>query len=116
MHLTREFVYVDEFDSSTKKLGFTSEDYYNLEQILLSEPKKGVVLKDTNGLRKFRYSKIDAKGGKSGGFRIFYVDIESHHLILLITMINKREADNLTDAQRKQLGKFVSQLKELYLE
>lgn len=42
MHLTREFVYVDEFDSSTKKVGFTSEDYYNVEQILLSEPKKGV--------------------------------------------------------------------------
>lgn len=49
-------------------------------------------------------------------FGFFYVDIESNHLILLITLINKREADNLTDAQRKQLGTFVSPLKELYLE
>ncbi|WP_118907610.1 addiction module toxin RelE [Paenilisteria weihenstephanensis] len=115
MQLSREFVYVDEFDSRTKKLGFTSADYYNMEQILLLEPKKGAVMPYTNGLRKLRYSPTHSNAGKSGGCRIFYVDIESHHLIILVTLINKREADNLSDAECIYLGKFVSKLKELYI-
>ncbi|EUJ46546.1 hypothetical protein [Listeria riparia] len=113
--LTREFIYVDEFDRSAQKYGFTSRDYFHIEQLLLSDPKKGTVLQFANGLRKLRYAPIRFKSGKSGGFRIFYVDIESYNIVVMITLINKREADNLTDEELRYLGKFVVQLKQLYM-
>ncbi|MBC1976426.1 addiction module toxin RelE [Listeria booriae] len=113
--LTREFIYVDEFDRSAQKHGFTSRDYFHIEQLLLSDPKKGTVLQFANGLRKLRYAPIHLKSGKSGGFRIFYVDIESYNIVVMITLINKREADNLTDEELRYLGKFVVQLKQLYM-
>ncbi len=83
-----------------------SDEEYRLMQIqLINKPDSGKVIRGSGGLRKFRWS---AGGhGKRGGIRIIYYWFVSQDTLLLLFAYSKREQDDLTPEQLRQLRKVV---------
>jgi hypothetical protein len=110
MQINREFVMMPEFDRQWGRLGLGDEELRQLQEELLENPKAGVVLRGTGGLRKYR---IAFPGrGKSGGGRVAYVDFTVHEIIYLITAYPKSEKDNLTDKERNEIAKVIAVLEK----
>ncbi|MCQ2339974.1 MAG: addiction module toxin RelE [Paludibacteraceae bacterium] len=93
-----------EFDKRIKRLSkkyaSIKEDFRNLLQSLQDNPVQGVLLKD--GFRKIRMA-ITSKGkGKSGGARVITLNCfldESNKQIILVTIYDKNEQENITNAE-----------------
>ncbi|MBQ2881055.1 MAG: type II toxin-antitoxin system RelE/ParE family toxin [Clostridia bacterium] len=47
------------------------------------------------------------KRGKSGSFRVIYIDFEVHEKIFLLTAYPKNEKDNLSQSERNEIHKLV---------
>lgn len=109
----REFVIVPSFEAKWKRLGFREEDMIRLEQMLLENPKVGVVMRGTGGARKVRFAFSHC--GKSGSARGIYVDFEIAAKIFLVDVYAKAEKENLTPSERNTLRNYVEVL-ELSLE
>lgn len=105
---------MQQFEKRLKELRLSKKDEISIEKMLLANPKIGDVVKGTNGLRKVRYASEKANSGKSGSFRIFYVDIENGNLVILITLISKGESDNLSHEERNSLKQKITKLKQFY--
>ena len=61
----------------------------------------------------WRYSKGSVSfenRGKSGSVRVCYTDFEEYEVIYLITAFEKKDQENLTDAEKNTLRKFVKAL------
>jgi len=91
----------------TKKVNslISDEDYHNLQNQLIANPKQGKIIRGSNGLRKFRWKL--SRTGKSGGVRIIYYWISKEEIILMLLVYSKKEQDNLTSAQLKILKSIV---------
>jgi hypothetical protein len=72
---------------------------------LLDNPKIGILLKGTKGIRKLRIEMPNR--GKSGGARIIYVDFAYFEKIYLLTAYAKSKTENLTKAERNELRQLV---------
>jgi len=83
----------------------TEEEYRNLQNELIINPEKGMVIRGSGGLRKIRWG-ISGKG-KSGGVRIIYYWIIKKKTILMLLVYPKNEQDNLTSSQLKILKSLV---------
>ncbi|WP_203333587.1 type II toxin-antitoxin system RelE/ParE family toxin [Planococcus beigongshangi] len=112
--MKRTFIYVENFDQKWKQLGLGAAEQRELEFQLLMDPGQGAVITDTGGLRKMRFSPESENKGKSGDYRIIYLDIQtaSHTILLLVYEKNQQAA--LKPDQKKVLKQFVEQLKSLY--
>ncbi len=73
------------------------------------DPMKGVLIKETGGLRKIRVA--TGGRGKSGGARIICVYFNTGHPIYLVDIFAKNEKDNLSKAERNALATTVEQIK-----
>ncbi|TGK45977.1 type II toxin-antitoxin system RelE/ParE family toxin [Leptospira kanakyensis] len=108
--MKRLFIHLPDFDKFWKKAKLDDQELLEFQNHLLENPKSGVVIKETNGIRKIRWNK---KGfGKSSGIRVFYLDVEEFEILFLITLIEKNESENLTKAELKILGQMTLVLKE----
>lgn len=114
--MIRTFVYTNLFDKKIEDFKLNQQDITLIERELILNPKVGEVIKGTSGIRKFRFKSSQNKTGKSGGYRIFYIDLEKKQMILLITMISKTQTDNLSKEERNELQKMVQSLKKYYEE
>ena len=108
--MIRIFIEVPLFSKRWKELGFDDNDLRILQEQLLKEPKTGVLMQGTGGIRKMRFA-LPGKG-KSGGVRVCYVDYEEYRVIYLITVFAKKDQQNLTQEEKNMLKSFVKQLKE----
>ena len=82
------------------------ENYRLLQNSLLLRPEAGSVIKDSNGLRKIRWSL--PKSGKSGGIRvIYYYDKPSS--IYMLFVYKKNSQEDLTKDQLKILRELVKE-------
>ena len=108
--MTREFIYTKLFDEKWDKLGLSDDNLISLEEHLLENPKAGVVIKGTDGLRKLRWKLPDS--GKSSGIRIAYIDIIISKKTYVLDLFPKSEKDNYSDKERKILKQLVGELKK----
>lgn len=112
--MTRSFIELPLFRSKWEKLGLTDKDLRRLQEMLLSDPKVGAVMRGSGGIRKMRFA--FEHHGKSGSIRVIYIDFEVYEKIYLITAYPKNEKDNLTEGERNELRHLVeileNQLKE----
>jgi hypothetical protein len=104
--MKRVFVEADDFRS---KLDSLNEP--GLLQIIQNEiaknPDIGVLVQGTGGIRKIRFG---AKGkGKSGGIRVFYLDVPLKEKCYLLFLLQKSDAENISAEEKKEL-KELSQL------
>ncbi|WP_032922196.1 type II toxin-antitoxin system RelE/ParE family toxin [Leptospira santarosai] len=109
--MKRIFIHLPDFDLFWKKAGLEDGELKKLQEFLLENPKYGPVIKGSNGIRKIRWKK---KGiGKSGGVRVFYLDIEEFSVLFLITLLEKNDKENLSKKELVVLAGLVTSLKEL---
>lgn len=103
--MIRTFVELPIFRSRWKTLGLNDDDLKRLQEEILLDPKIGLVMKETGGVRKMRFA-LEHRG-KSGSIRVIYVDFEAYEKIFLITAYPKNEKDNLSKAERNELRELV---------
>lgn len=108
--MKRTFIYFLPFETKWKSANLSSEDYPALEGLILEDPNAGNAIKGGSGIRKIRFARPGQ--GKSGGVRVFYLDIESVGKTYFLACLLKNESANITDAQKNQLAKIVEQLKK----
>ena len=101
------------FKASAKAAGMTETEIAALVSYLAGNPMAGVLVQEAGGIRKVRFAKTG--GGKSGGYRVFYIVGAPEYPLFLLWVLNKRDAENLTKAQRNALAAVAKQLFENYL-
>jgi hypothetical protein len=77
---------------------------------ILKDPRKGDVVQGAGGIRKIRVAR--AKSGKSGGYRVFYLDLPEKGQIYLMTILDKRDSENISDEEKSILRAFAKKIKE----
>jgi hypothetical protein len=108
--MTREFVMLPEFERQWQKMGLGDNELRQLQETLLENPKAGIVIQGTKGLRKIR---VAFEGqGKSGSGRVAYVDFTVYETVYLITAYPKKEKDNLSKAERNTIAKMIVRLEQ----
>lgn len=81
------------------------DDYRLLQLELVNNPRIGVIIRGSGGLRKLRWQ---ASGrGKRGGARIIYSYADQRGIILMLFAFAKNERDDLTAGQLKILRESV---------
>ena len=108
--MTREFIFLPEFEKQWKSFELNDDDLKDLEAYLCEYPEAGNLIQKTGGLRKFRW-KLPTKG-KSGGVRVLYVDFASFEKIYMITCFSKSTKLSLTDSEKSQLKAVIEGLKK----
>ena len=78
-----------------------------LQSVLLATPDAGAVIAGTGGLRKLRHGDPRRGKGKRGGLRVIYYWWMGGNQILLFTVYDKDEADDLSPKERKALKAFL---------
>lgn len=77
---------------------------------IAANPKIGVLMQGTGGVRKVRLS---GRGkGKSGGYRIVYFYGGGDIPVFLLTVFSKSEKDNLNQGERNALRSLTGSLRE----
>ena len=99
-----EFVETSVFTKQAEKL-FDDASYRSLQQLLVEQPKSGIVIPGCGGLRKLRWK--GSGRGKSGGLRIIYYFAQADHTCLLLYAYAINECEDLTRAQLNILAKLV---------
>lgn len=102
------FVEIEPFGARWARFGLSDADLHVLQAAVLAGPEAGVVVPGTNGLRKIRFTSPSSGRGKSGAYRVFYLNIVDHGVIALWAVIAKGEAGNLTKAERQILAARVA--------
>ena len=82
-----------------------------LQDELIENPERGVIIAGTNGARKARIGDKAQKRGKSGSFRYIYVYFEHAGIIYLLLFYAKNEQDTLSAEEKKEVAAFISQTK-----
>lgn len=87
-------------------------DLVAMEQTILGDPQAGDLVPGTGGLRKIRLSQKQVRRGKSGGVRVYYLDLPHRAVTHLVAIFGKREKSDLSPAERRAVAQLVKQLKE----
>ncbi len=77
---------------------------------ILKAPTKGDIVQGTGGIRKIRVAKPGS--GKSGGYRVFYLDLPELGQTYLMTLLDKKDSENISDEEKILLKAFAKKIKE----
>lgn len=80
-----------------------------IQDELLKDLEKGDLVKGAGGIRKLRVAR--AGGGKSGGYRVFYLDLPQKGITYLMALLDKRESENISDHEKTILRAFAKAIK-----
>lgn len=87
----------------------------DLEMIIKNEilkyPLKGDMISGCGGIRKLRIANQVRGKGKSGGYRVLYLDLPQQEKTYLLLIYDKDDLENITSMQKGQLKKLVGDLK-----
>ena len=109
----REFIYTEPFLRCWKAIGLGDDEQHELEDILLENPRKGVVIEGLAGIRKLRI-RLEGRG-KSGGGRVIYIDVLEKRRLYLLFAYPKNVQENLTAEQRKFLRRMAETIMEEWI-
>ncbi|ETI59265.1 type II toxin-antitoxin system RelE/ParE family toxin [Marinomonas profundimaris] len=82
----------------------SDDEYKELQEALVIKPDLGVLIKNSGGLRKVRWS-VDGRGKR--GVRIIYYWMTENEQLYMMYIFPKNTQENLTDAQTKALRQIV---------
>ncbi|CAF24166.1 hypothetical protein [Candidatus Protochlamydia amoebophila] len=99
--------YLDELIKQGK---LSISDFDDFEWKLIKNPQEGDVIPGLSGLRKTRLKSMNK--GKSGGFRVDYLDIPEKGKLYLIVLYPKNVKEDLSAEEKKLIVRLVKQLKE----
>jgi hypothetical protein len=102
-----EFIYTPLFERMCREL-LDDDAMRQVESRLLTEPRAGVLVAATGGVRKLRVA-LPGRG-RRGGARLAYLYLELRGRIYFLLVFAKNERVNLTPADKKVLRELVKQL------
>lgn len=105
----RKFVELPTFRKDWRAEGLTEDDLRDLQNQILNNPEIAVDLGDK--VFKIRFAPKSMNKGKSGAYRIFYIDIIMQETIYLVGILDKADAANLSKEEVDALRKLSSALK-----
>lgn len=111
-----------ETPSFTRQLFKLADDnlLYDIQMALIENPYLGDVISGTHGARKARVPNPNKKNtGKRGGLRMIYAYFEKAekiYLLLLYPKTGQGRQDELTPAQKNELGQVILAAKKIYKE
>ncbi|OFZ13432.1 MAG: hypothetical protein A2Z20_08545 [Bdellovibrionales bacterium RBG_16_40_8] len=106
---SRVFIELSIFKNKVDALG--GVDLLKSIQVeILKDPEKGDIVQGTGGVRKIRVGR--AKSGKSGGYRVFYLDLSDRGQTYLMTILDKRDSENISDEEKTLLRVFAKKIKD----
>lgn len=85
------------------------EDFEAFEKKLLENPEEGDLIQGTNGLRKTRLK--SSSKGKSGGYRVCYLDLPEKEKIFFILIYAKNVQEDLSGEEKRILKLLVEKLR-----
>jgi hypothetical protein len=92
--------------------GDTAGELLNsIQRDLLANPQRGVVIPGLAGVRKARISNPARGKGKRGGYRYLYLYLEKRRHFHLLILLDKNEQEDTNDAQKAQIRKWVTDIK-----
>lgn len=103
-----QFVYLPTFERTMSGL-LTDEGMQAIENELLTDPRRGDVIPNTNGVRKMRVA-LPGRG-KRGGARVTYLYVETRDRVYFIFAYAKNVKGNLTPDETKLLASLARMLK-----
>lgn len=102
------FVETSLFKNKVESLGGL-ELLRSIQREILRDPLQGDLIKGAGGIRKIRIAKNAS--GKSGGYRVFYLDVPEHETIYLMAILDKRESENISAEEKSLLRELAKKLK-----
>jgi hypothetical protein len=100
------------FIRSAKKVGVSNEELDEIKTFLAASPTAGDEIPGTGGARKLRFP---GRGkGKSGGYRVITFFSGEHFPLFLLDIYAKGERINLTQSEKNNLKKILSEIVETY--
>ena len=87
----------------------TDDELKTLQIELITQPEKGDLIQGTGGLRKVRMAA--GSQGKSGSIRVIYY-LATRERIYLVLAYPKNVKDSLTHAEKTELKKLTTLLKD----
>jgi len=108
MHTTVE---LPEYKKKVEKL-LSDDENKQVIEYLARNPKSGVLMQGTGGVRKLRWSKEGT--GKSGGVRVIYYYHNELIPLFMLTLFGKNEKANLSKAECNTLSKLTKILIDTY--
>lgn len=98
------------FDKLITERKLLLEDFEKFEVTLLKNPEQGDLIPGMGGLRKARI-KSSAKG-KSGGFRLDYLDFPENEITYYIVIYPKNVKADLSSEEKKIILKMIQEIKK----
>lgn len=102
---TREFV-------NFAKQNLSEEEKKSLIDFLAENPKAGVLISGTGGLRKLRWARPHQ--GKSGSYRVIYYYHNENIPLFLISAFAKNVMENISEAAKNEYAKLLKELVRQY--
>ena len=105
---SRVFIELSIFRIKVDTLGGV-ELFKGIQSEILKDPTKGDIISGAGGVRKIRVAR--SKSGKSGGYRVFYLDLPELGQTYLMTLLDKRDSENISDEEKALLRAFAKKIK-----
>lgn len=105
----RKFVEMPTFRRDWRAEGLTEDDLRDLQNQILNNPETAVDLGDK--VYKIRFVPRSMNKGKSGAYRVFYIDIIMQETIYLVGLLDKADAENISRDEVNQLRKLSATIK-----
>lgn len=112
--MKRRLIQTTDFEDAVASLiakrKLKSDDFEDFKKNLAENPEQGDVIVGTGGIRKARLK--SATKGKSGGFRVCYLNIEDRLILFLLFIYPKNEQDNLSQKEKAELKQLADAIKK----
>ena len=102
------FVQTSRFSKKWDGHGLSDEDLHALEILIMLDPRRAPVIKDTGGLRKVRFAGGRMNRGRRDALRICYVYFEEFNIVLLLSVYAKNEQGDLTADEKAECRKLIA--------
>jgi hypothetical protein len=90
---------------------FPDEHFAKVQQELMDNPDRGVVMSGCGGMRKLRTADPKRGQGKRGGARLIYLYVPEVKRFYLLDIYGKDEKDDLSAEEKKILRALAEKLK-----
>lgn len=98
------------FERLWRSQRLSDDDLQALEAAIMRDPGGPTVVKGTGGLRKIRFAPPSRGRGKSGSMRVGYPQFPEQSRIYLVTLFLKKDAENLSAADRNAIRSALTDL------
>jgi hypothetical protein len=108
--MIRKFIETKAFESLISQIRDKDLER-QIKNAILQNPEVGDLISGTGGLRKFRVADKKSSKGKSGSYRVLFLDLPKYEVTYLILIFPKTIVANINASLKAQLKKNVTEIK-----